>query len=261
MSAQLGTDRVRQLIRLIAECREIQHADRDASLHWLGGLARITRSQVAAQIQATGMHPEAAPRIGEVRDVGWTTQSDRDRVYGFVTQTKLNDDPLTAALVASKDCVTTRTRAETISSAAWARSLVRNEVHRPSGIDDSLLSVARLPGDHARVLAFKRAWGEQPYGPEEREIVHLAHGECSWLFGRRPAVSAALTANWSRRERETLDLLLTGASEKTAAARLGVSPHTLHGYVKAIYRRLGVASRPELMARALSRSSPEPAAE
>jgi DNA-binding NarL/FixJ family response regulator len=52
----------------------------------------------------------------------------------------------------------------------------------------------------------------------------------------------------SPRMRDTLDALMTGASEKEIAARLGVSPHTVHQYVKALYRRFEVTSRPELMA-------------
>jgi FixJ family two-component response regulator len=47
---------------------------------------------------------------------------------------------------------------------------------------------------------------------------------------------------------ETLRALMTGASEKQIADGLGVSTHTAHQYVKALYRRFDVSSRPELMA-------------
>jgi DNA-binding CsgD family transcriptional regulator len=50
------------------------------------------------------------------------------------------------------------------------------------------------------------------------------------------------------RHRETLEWLLTGATEKEIAAGLGLSVHTVHQYVKAIYRRFGVTSRAQLMA-------------
>ena len=51
---------------------------------------------------------------------------------------------------------------------------------------------------------------------------------------------------------ETLQGLLAGHSEKQLAADMGLSPHTIHDYVKALYRRFGVASRAELLARVLS---------
>lgn len=53
----------------------------------------------------------------------------------------------------------------------------------------------------------------------------------------------------SPRMRQTLELLLAGASEKQVARQLGVSQHTIHVYVKDIYQRFEVSSRAELMSR------------
>ncbi len=49
------------------------------------------------------------------------------------------------------------------------------------------------------------------------------------------------------REREVLDLLLLGARVAQAADALGISANTVRNHLKAIYRKLGVASRIELM--------------
>ena len=57
----------------------------------------------------------------------------------------------------------------------------------------------------------------------------------------------------SPRERQTLELLLAGNSEKQIAARLAISRHTVHVYVKSLYKRFGVNSRPELLARWVQR--------
>lgn len=51
------------------------------------------------------------------------------------------------------------------------------------------------------------------------------------------------------RLRQTLAGLLAGDSEKQVARRLAISPHTVHVYVKSLYRRFGVSSRGELLAR------------
>jgi DNA-binding CsgD family transcriptional regulator len=58
----------------------------------------------------------------------------------------------------------------------------------------------------------------------------------------------------ARDERQTLDCLLEGDSEKEIAARLGLSPATVHEYVTALYRRFGVHSRGQLLAHVLKRS-------
>jgi DNA-binding NarL/FixJ family response regulator len=57
----------------------------------------------------------------------------------------------------------------------------------------------------------------------------------------------------SPRLQATLVCLLEGDSEKGAAARLGLSPSTLHQYVTALYRRFGVASRAQLLGQVLRR--------
>ena len=56
-----------------------------------------------------------------------------------------------------------------------------------------------------------------------------------------------------RHLRQTLSCLLEGASEKEAAARLGLSWHTVHGYIKVLHRRFGVSSRAELLVLCLRR--------
>lgn len=48
---------------------------------------------------------------------------------------------------------------------------------------------------------------------------------------------------------QTLALLLDGFSEKEIARRLGISPHTVHQYIKDLYKRYAVSSRAELLAR------------
>lgn len=53
----------------------------------------------------------------------------------------------------------------------------------------------------------------------------------------------------SPRQRETLAYLLAGHGEKSIAFALGLSPHTVHNYVRHLHRVFGVSSRGELLAR------------
>ncbi|HEX5241899.1 MAG TPA: LuxR C-terminal-related transcriptional regulator [Tepidisphaeraceae bacterium] len=57
------------------------------------------------------------------------------------------------------------------------------------------------------------------------------------------------------RVRQTLGRLLAGDSEKQIAAWMGVSPHTVHCYVKALYRSYEVSSRGELLSRFVTSDS------
>ena len=67
------------------------------------------------------------------------------------------------------------------------------------------------------------------------------------------ATLAGDVADLSPRMLQTLRSLLEGDSEKQAAAKLGLSPHTIHVYVKALYKRYNVSSRGELLARWVKR--------
>ena len=51
--------------------------------------------------------------------------------------------------------------------------------------------------------------------------------------------------NLTQRETEVLSLIAKGITMAEAAKVLGISPHTVSGYVKEIYRKLNVASRAE----------------
>ena len=66
-------------------------------------------------------------------------------------------------------------------------------------------------------------------------------------------LDAAADDELSPRLQQTLQFLLAGDSEKQVARRLGLSPHTVHVYVKKLYRRYDVSSRGELLAKWVSK--------
>jgi DNA-binding NarL/FixJ family response regulator len=70
------------------------------------------------------------------------------------------------------------------------------------------------------------------------------------------AIADASTLALPPRVKQTLECLLRGASEKEVAGMLGISVHTVHTYVKVLYRHLCVRSRAELLVRMLVRREP-----
>jgi DNA-binding CsgD family transcriptional regulator len=60
--------------------------------------------------------------------------------------------------------------------------------------------------------------------------------------------NADRVASLAPRLRPVLQHLLTGDAEKQVAQKLGLSPHTVHAYTKALYRAFDVNSRGELLA-------------
>jgi DNA-binding CsgD family transcriptional regulator len=68
----------------------------------------------------------------------------------------------------------------------------------------------------------------------------------------RPRDALARARRLSPRERQTLACLLGGDGEKQVARAMGLSRHTVHAYVKSVYRHFQVDSRPALLAQFVS---------
>jgi DNA-binding CsgD family transcriptional regulator len=119
-----------------------------------------------------------------------------------------------------------------------------SELVLPRAAHGSVLTSFRAPGDGRPelLLAYRRSG----FLDAQRNLLHLIHSE-SLLHTL--STSFAADVELSPRERETLAILMTGAPQKEIAVRLGISRHTAHDYIKIVYRKLGVTSRAELMAR------------
>jgi DNA-binding CsgD family transcriptional regulator len=127
------------------------------------------------------------------------------------------------------------------------------EVHRGGLVRSSVpredLLLVRLPGrgPSVHIIGFMRAAGLR-FGADAVGLMQLLVDN-PWLFGRLVADEASpAVASLSPRLRQTLELLLEGATEKRIAASLSLSTHTVHDYVKELYRRFDVCSRSELLA-------------
>ena len=73
------------------------------------------------------------------------------------------------------------------------------------------------------------------------------------VFAPRERASAA-PAQLSAREREVLDLIATGATNREIADRLFLSPHTVKEHTSALYRKLNVRNRAEAVRQAQERA-------
>jgi DNA-binding CsgD family transcriptional regulator len=109
------------------------------------------------------------------------------------------------------------------------------------------------PASDARVIAclclIRGAGYAQPFLARERMLLHLAHVEMSWIYQADLLLAARGPASLSPRQRQTLQYLLAGHSEKEIAEQMRLSQNTVHHHVKAIHRHFAVSSRSELLAR------------
>lgn len=252
-SNYVRTEDARAIVRLAGEVREISSAKQETTLHLLRELGKITRSEVSLEFSARVRRGEPYT-FSRAVDVGWRTASDRTRVFNhYLSMPAADEDPMIAEAMRRPNPIVTLMRSEIMPNREFQRTVLFNEIYIPSDIEDSLVSVFKVNAEgDVRVLIFKRPSKGGAFGERERDLLDIFVSEHRWLFESRPeqprSVAPNLLEKFSRREREVLEILLTGAPEKHVAGLLGVSRNTAHQYVKSIYRKLSVTSRPQLMA-------------
>lgn len=118
---------------------------------------------------------------------------------------------------------------------------------RPKSVE-SVVEVAGMKVQACVALLRRRPAG-RGFSPRDRSVLDLLHSELAWVY--RPDLPSLSPDGLplSPRQRQTLQLLLAGNSEKEIAGQMGLSQNTVHHYVKAIHRHFGVSSRSELLAR------------
>jgi DNA-binding CsgD family transcriptional regulator len=246
----LRSSRVTQLLRLFGEARERLN-DPLRQQHLIAGLCRLVGAQVAAMVETEDFRPGGRGPVVDMVDHGWPSHADRMTVFGPMVVGGSAVDPALKRLMCKRGQVVTLRRQELVSDKIWYSDAMVMDHRRAARIDHAIYSM-RSTGTIGKIygLCLNRSWGERPFDEEDRELIRLFHEESVWLMAPSPikAITAAIQG-LSPRERQTLESMLTGASEKEIAAGLGISPHTVHHYIKSLYRRFGVQSRPELMAR------------
>jgi DNA-binding CsgD family transcriptional regulator len=253
MTLMVQGDHVRKLFRLFGEARELGADPIGVRAHLLDGICGLLGAQVAAMVEVDDFRPGGVGFIRAVVDRGWGTPGERATAFEPLAAQGSVADPALARMMHEPAAVVTRRRQDLVGDQAWYRSALVMDTRRPARIDHAIYSVCagRRPGA-VHGMCVNRPWGDRPFTEEESALVHLFHEECSFVYASLdPPVAPPPARALSRREKQTLEALLSGASEKQIAAKLGLSPHTVHQYVKAIYRAFTVQSRAELLARVL----------
>jgi DNA-binding CsgD family transcriptional regulator len=245
---------VRDAYRLIGECRDLGSDPALWQMRMLAGLCQLVGATAGAGGEA--LWTRTAHHIQPISafEIGLDARG-RERFTAYFREIGPQGDPIFRALEDVPGRVVTRTRSAMVSDVVWHRSAAFNEYRRPAGVNHCLTSVWQVSHQGAiTVICLHHAVGERDFSPGEVRLLEFFHGEIGRLVGRQ-LVSATEPSpeKLSPRLRQTLTCLVEGDSEKQVAARLGLSPTTVHEYVTALYRRFGVQSRGQLLAHVLRR--------
>ena len=243
---------IRDLLRLLGELREMGADPAAWRAHLALSLERACGACISSVVELrVRRNPQpVTPTCGNVvtplqtLDYG-LDPAVRDRFYSEVYFTDHTADDALDSILPLYGSRFTVTRGDLVDDRRWDRSLLANERYRAHGCDDFVFSMAPVTKlGVISAIGIYRSPGRR-FGPRERLWIELLHEELDrdWqraVHGAGPRLTA--------RQRQVLDQLTQGASEKELAYELGVSAHTVHDHVKAIYRAFGARSRGELLA-------------
>ena len=258
-SGRVRLGELRRAFRLVSECRDLGHDPAAWRRRLLEGLDALVGYQVGAAVRfrhdpATGL-PEACP----LAEHGWDSPRERSLWHENFLINRGFDWAITfRRFMALPGDLVTRTRGQLVEDREWDRSFEFLETRRPMGHDDLMVSYARAPdGEGLYGFTLNRSLGDGPFTTREGRLVHMLHHELARSFGTTVAIEpGGVFEGLPRRLGETLQALVEGDSEKQVAARLGLSRHTVHEYIKDLYRRLAVNSRAELLALCIKHRRP-----
>jgi DNA-binding CsgD family transcriptional regulator len=255
---------VRTALRLVGECRDLGYDPQTWGRHLVAGLCRLVGAPMGEGAEIHSVQPLGPVDGGAYFDAGFEPRQLAVRA-AFMNAYGMSRHPLGIwyhkwrMATPRPDPMTVWTRRQLIPDRDWYESVAYQDHHRVIGIDNLISSRLEAAAEGWRsFFILHRTAGEPDFTRRQQRLLRLAHAEVGRLIGP-VLVSASDPYSPTRlppRVRETLQCLLEGDGEKQAAARMGLSRQTVHQYVKTLYRHYQAASRAELLARVLCRTSP-----
>ena len=254
-SQQLSIADVRAVFHILNELRDLGAQPEVWKRHMLCELCRLIGGQVGICVQTENAEVVNLAR-SVVTDVGWAGEKERNQWIAYCRRNDLSVDPsrneITRLMASGRPFV--RLREQLCPDFPWYSSDHVQITRKASDVDSFIFSYRRLLNpDRHHWLYLLRPWNDHPFSPRQRRLVRLFHSELGLILDQDSLRVTANTpiAHLSPRQRQTLDLLSAGLSEKQVAIRLACSRNTVHGYIKELHKKLGVNSRSELLVKVI----------
>src|SRR5688572_27097195 len=250
-----GTIREHELtamLRLAGEAGELPHNSDQRRRHILQGLCRLIGAQ-SGLLFVLGRDP-----FGRLMDHDYFLTTGMSPVQDLALRDYvLTDHPRPAnpivplILKAGNDFLTRHRRHVIDDEGLWYRSDFFEQIQSPLEFDDMLYPRVALPDGRTLAVGFLRPLRDRLFTDRDCKLIDVFHRTAGRLYGTFEQSNSSgdpRIDTLPRRLRPVLQHLLRGDGEKQVAQKLGLSRHTVHEYVKVLYRTLNVSSRAELLA-------------
>ncbi len=156
------------------------------------------------------------------------------------------NDPITQRLAEGRQL--TCTQQELVDDETWQTNPTVRQYVLSNNMAQTLYALTPLGEREWVGIVFYRSEGQEPFSQDERRIAHIVTTEVRWLredVALGPVSARALQL--PQRLRPVLTLLLDGYACDEIADLISLSPHTVKGYMKTIYKHFDVRSHTKLI--------------
>jgi DNA-binding CsgD family transcriptional regulator len=241
---------IRNVFRLLNEMQELKTDRRLGRHNLIQGLCGLLSARQGVSLCWSGFSSTGQLKLLEFVGGGWASPEAAALWEQAMNAAQWRGDPVLNQATCIAGDVRAFRRCELVCDEDFHASEVYNQISKHSDTDDLLVGWFRHgQQDQVTGLSFQRSWGDRRFSPRQREILRLVVSELQLLHkaGKLDPAPTGLPA-LPPRLAQLLTELLSGKSEKQIAATMCLSKLTVNDYVKRLYRRLDVQSRPELMA-------------
>ena len=233
------------LLGLVGEVTQLPADKTIRRTHVLNRLLQLIggRSAVAMEMALPDEGPLARP--GTLVNINTTSAAEARYAELFSVHNDPPDPALPAWLAARGQTIT---MVRHVDDREFYRSAHYDVVRRPFDIDHSLYCRLVLPDGNDFSVGLQRCPGDRAFSERDKAIVHFLHTHAPHVYAVCSGATSQVNA-LAPRLQPVMRYLLQGDADKEVAAKLRLSPHTIHRYTQAIYRQLHVNSRGELLAK------------
>lgn len=241
----------KSVLRLVAEAAELWYDPNLQRRYTLESLCKALKAKAAVLFVFGDCLVDGETACTSVQQVGLEEAQER-RIRDYLRSGKPADPALPKLMDLIAQVVVQRRR-DLVSDSKWYESDYYKVFRQGIELDDTLYAKISVPGK-LLCIAMLRGVGEPAFEERERHMMDLALSQMSWPFQPEDAPTDPRLEALQPRLRKVMQHLLQGDSEKQVAAKLGLSKHTVHEYVKMLYQQLGVNSRGELLSQWVGRA-------
>jgi len=142
----------------------------------------------------------------------------------------------------------TRRISDLVADHAFHETPLYNDYYRPIGIRHAMAVPIHVDGRLLVSFVFNRAGSG--FGERELELAEAVRPHLANLYRLSGSIPRAAGAPLTAREREVLEWVAAGKTNRDIAAILGAGPRTIEKHLERIYEKLGVETRTAAAARA-----------